>query len=101
MRLVIVGRQLELDVVGVAEGQDQQAEGLPQVGDFTVRDASFVQQLPGTLQRIAVGHAEAEVIESNARLIEAIIAGSAMRIRTWTDAETDAPIAEEDAGRQI
>ena len=66
-----------------------------------MRHPARIKELLRPLQLLPAGHAEAEVIESDACLIEPISAGGTGWIGARADAEADRPITEEDTSWQI
>ena len=54
--------QLDVDVVGVLEGQDREA-GVGEVGDLAVFDAGLGQGGRGAFEFFARGHREADVVQ--------------------------------------
>src|SRR5579859_7254438 len=63
--------ELQLDVVRVAERQDVDAEPT-EARDLAVRDATLVEQSGGLLQLCPAGDAEAQVVESDAVIVEPV-----------------------------
>src|SRR5215218_1184221 len=61
----------------------------------------FGQQLPRALELVATRHAEAEMIEPDAGLVEPIVGRGAAGIGAWAQSQADATIAEKDPGREI
>jgi hypothetical protein len=66
--------QLELNVVGVAKGQDRDAEWR-EIGYLAMRHVVVVEHLDCTQQVVAAGHAERQMVEPDTLLIEAGIGG--------------------------
>src|SRR5215831_13092026 len=65
------GGQLDLDVVRIPEGQHVDAESF-QCFDLAVRHPSLVEQAHCLLQLVTAADAEAEVVEADPVLVEAV-----------------------------
>jgi hypothetical protein len=94
-------RELQLDIVRITERQDVQAKDVAKIRDLAVGDPPLVEQLPCSLELIATRHTEAEMVESDASLVEPVVVGSATGIGARTQPQPDGAIAEENAGGEI
>ena len=74
MVLAVRRGQLELDIVRIAERQDIHPEIFPKILDRAVRHIALVENLSRAIEIFAVGDGEAEMIQPDTELVEAIIA---------------------------
>src|SRR5215469_1505364 len=93
--------QLKLDVVGIAEDQNQDPECLTEVTHLAVRDAARIEQTHGVLEHLAGRHRKAHMVEPHAILAEAVTFDGARWIRKRPDAEPHRPVAQEGAGVEV
>src|SRR5215470_2029752 len=93
--------QLELDVVGVAEDQNQDPERLTKVTHLAVWDAARVEQTHSVLEHLGGRHRKAHMVEPYAILAEAVTLDGARWIRKRPDAEPHRPVAQEGAGVEV
>ena len=63
-----------------------------------MRHAALVQQVPGAFQILPTGDLEAEMIEPDARLVEAVVGRGAIRRGARAEGQGNGLIAEKDAG---
>jgi hypothetical protein len=93
--------QFELNVVGIADRQDVNAESLAKVRDLAVGYAALIGETHGTFQRSSVGDGKTEVIEADPGLVKPVTARGASGVGAGTDAHPNGAIAQEDAGWQV
>src|SRR5712691_2574516 len=89
------GGEFELDVVRIAEDEDIDREGWPEVSDLGVRHAALVEDADRVLKIGSAGDGEAQVIEADTVLIETIAPGGASGIVMGADAEPHLAVAQE------
>ena len=68
--------EFQLDVVGVAEGQDADAEGFAQVFDFAVGNAVLVEDADGVVQGLPRTDIEAQMVETKSVFVEPVVGQS-------------------------
>src|SRR5262249_10186671 len=95
------GREFELNVIGVPEDQDMDPKRRSEGPDLGGRHTPPVEGPHGVLEVSATRHAEAQMIEADAILIEAVARTGPLRIGVGTDAESHLTVAEEGTGVEV
>lgn len=90
----VARRQLQLNVVRIAECQDVNANVRTQVLDLTMWHVMLTKDADRIVQVLARANGEAEMIEPDATLIEAIFTAAGFRIWRGPEAEEQAAVTE-------
>src|SRR5205814_8324875 len=86
--------ELELDVVGVPEGEHVDRHGWSQIRDLPMRDPTLVEHPNHPFKLIAARDRERQVIKTDAVLVETVPAGCTLRIRSRAEAEESGAVGE-------